>query len=192
MTPMMALAPRTAMTLLCAAAAVSFVEAVEIDIDFDEPRYGPVCVSASPGDVLHFSWDEYHNLHELPHYDAYEGCDFSDAVKYADAAPNPTGVSFTLDASAHDRYFSCSKICASNGHKVHVCIADDGCACDEPLPTALPTQLEPTASSAPTFGPTSPAPTPLPEVDAACGDSTSWRLLPRLVVSGAMLFLMAR
>ena len=124
----------------------------EVSIDFDEPRFGPVCVHAVAGDTLKFQWDEWHNLHELPDYDAYEGCDFEDAVVLAGAAPN-AGV--YVDATQPgDLYFSCSKICASHGHKVHVCVAPDTnstCECDEPVPTPRPTgpTVGPSASSAP-------------------------------------------
>ena len=44
----------------------------EVSIDFDEPRFGPVCVHAVAGDTLKFQWDEWHNLHELPDFEAYE------------------------------------------------------------------------------------------------------------------------
>ena len=128
----------------------------EVLIDFDEPRYGPVCVHAVAGDTLKFQWDEWHNLHELPDYDAYEGCDFEDAVVLAGAAPN-AGV--YVDATQPgDLYFSCSKICASHGHKVHVCVAPDTnstCECDEPVPTPRPTgpTLRPSYSPAPSISP---------------------------------------
>ena len=188
--------------LVAALAVVRVAAAVEIDIDFDTPRNGPVCVKATRGDVLHFQWDEWHNLHEMPDYDAYDGCKFGDAVLYADAKPNPTGVKFDLDDESLDRYFSCSKICSSHGHKVHVCIAasdSESCQCDEPMPSPAPTAgAGETVDEAPTPEPTpepvevvDAAPTPEPTqmldvapsqeptetVDAACGDSTSWRLL---------------
>ena len=178
-------------SLVAVVSAIVEVAALEIDIDFDEPRNGPVCVSAVAGDVLHFSWSEWHNLHEMTGYEEYVSCNFDDAVKYADAEPNPAGVFFTLDATSRDRYFSCSKICASHGHKVHVCITEDetsSCECDEPVPTLRPV-ASPTLSAdaaSPTLrlaaSPTlsaDVAPTALPTttVDAAaerCGDSTSW------------------
>ena len=188
--------------LVAALAVVRVAAAVEIDIDFDQPRNGPVCVKATRGDVLHFQWDEWHNLHEMPDYDAYDGCKFGDAVLYADAKPNPTGVKFDLDDESLDRYFSCSKICSSHGHKVHVCIAasdSESCQCDEPMPSPAPTAgAGETVDAAPTPEPTpepvevvDAAPTPEPTqmldvapsqeptetVDAACGDSTSWHLL---------------
>ena len=134
----------------------------EVSIDFDEPRFGPVCVHAVAGDTLKFQWDEWHNLHELPDFEAYESCDFAGAVELADAAPNPAGVFVAVPLSGEaDLYFSCSKICASHGHKVHVCVAPDTnstCECDEPVPTPRPTgpTVGPSASSAPS---TSAAPT---------------------------------
>ena len=62
-------------------------DVVDRDIDFDEPRAGPVCVTATAGDVLNFHWDEYHNLFELSNYEDYLGCDFEDATKLANANP---------------------------------------------------------------------------------------------------------
>ena len=50
----------------------------------------------------------------------------------ADAAPNP-GVIVQLPSEG-TRYFACSKICSSNGHKVKVCINKDAagtCDCPE-------------------------------------------------------------
>jgi len=194
--------------LVAALAVVRVAAAVEIDIDFDQPRNGPVCVKATRGDVLHFQWDEWHNLHEMPDYDAYDGCKFGDAVLYADAKPNPTGVKFDLDDESLDRYFSCSKICSSHGHKVHVCIAasdSESCQCDEPMPSPAPTAgAGETADEAPTPEPVEvvdAAPTPEPTqmldvapsqeptetVDAACGDSTSWRLLGVVVFACLLL-----
>jgi len=116
----------------------------KITIDFDVPRYGPLCVSIDGGDVLEFVWDEYHNLHELPDEDSYDGCDFSDAVVLAYAAPNPSGTivetgdgdgDVDVDDNRYnnrysERYFSCSKICRRNRHKVRVCVG--GGAKNEP------------------------------------------------------------
>ena len=63
---------------------------------------------------------EYHNLHEMPDRKSYDDCIFGAATKLADAAPNP-GVDVSLTAEG-TRYFACSKICSSNGHKVKVCV----------------------------------------------------------------------
>jgi len=60
-------------------------------IDFDTPRYGPLCVSIDDSDSLEFVWDEYHNLNEMPDENAYKACDFSQATKLVKAAPNPSG-----------------------------------------------------------------------------------------------------
>ena len=106
---------------------------------------------------------EWHNLHELPSYEAYSSCDFSSATQLASAAPNPNGVSVDVSGPG-DRYFSCSKICASHGHKVHVCVAstvaEGVCECNEPMPTQRPS-VDPT-SSRPSFVPTLPLPTSIP------------------------------
>ena len=133
-------------------------EMTVVDIDFDEPRAGPVCVSATAGDVLNFHWDEYHNLFELSNYEDYLGCDFEDATKLANANPTPDGVLVDV-ATTGDRFFSCSKICVSNGHKVHVCIsanADTACECNEPGPSSVPTTHthSPTLTAGPTTAPT--------------------------------------
>ena len=58
-----------------------------VDVDFDRPRKGPVCVHAVAGDTLDFHWDEWHNLHELPDYDSFTKCDFAEAVMLAQAKP---------------------------------------------------------------------------------------------------------
>ena len=108
-----------------------------ITVDFDAPRRGPVCVGATVGDTLKFAWNEYHNLHEMPDSASYTDCKFSAATQLAPAKPNPQGVIVELPA-AGTRFFSCSKICKSNGHKVKVCVSNPGstttapaCDCSE-------------------------------------------------------------
>ena len=108
-----------------------------ITVDFDAPRRGPVCVGAIVGDTLKFAWNEYHNLHEMPDSASYTDCKFSAATQLAPAKPNPQGVIVELPA-AGTRFFSCSKICKSNGHKVKVCVSNPGstttapaCDCSE-------------------------------------------------------------
>lgn len=98
-----------------------------IQINFDEPRSGAVCYRASTGDQLNFYWSEYHNLHSLPSKAAYDLCEFGQATQLAAAGPQPGGVVVTV-TSATEQFFACSKICASNDHKVHICI--DGALCD--------------------------------------------------------------
>mmetsp|Transcript_39377 Transcript_39377/g.47344 ORF Transcript_39377/g.47344 Transcript_39377/m.47344 type:complete len:321 (+) Transcript_39377:177-1139(+) len=97
-----------------------------ITIDFDVPRYGGMCVSVDEADTVKFVWDEYHNLHRMPNEESYQQCDFSSATKLADAVPNPTGVSIPRHQgqgiSTDVMFFSCSKICDSNDHKVRVCV----------------------------------------------------------------------
>ena len=109
-----------------------------VSIDFDVPRYGPLCISIDERDVIEFVWDEYHNLNSLPNENSYRECDFSEAVPLVpDSRPNPLGyrieaasssviatttTAATKTIAVNDvRYFSCSKICRSNGHKVKVC-----------------------------------------------------------------------
>jgi len=93
-----------------------------VSIDFDVPRYGPLCISVDNGDALKFVWEEYHNLHMLLDENSFENCDFSNAVALSpQGKPMPNG--YTVEETSADSisYFSCSKICASNGHKVMVC-----------------------------------------------------------------------
>ena len=116
-------------------------------IDFDIPRYGPICISINDNDDIKFVWNEYHNLNMLAHANAaasandnnneiennsFRNCDFTNAIPLIGTGqPNPLGytieASEEVDAEMVDddvvvvRYFACSKICASNGHKVKVC-----------------------------------------------------------------------
>mmetsp|Transcript_53828 Transcript_53828/g.58367 ORF Transcript_53828/g.58367 Transcript_53828/m.58367 type:complete len:390 (-) Transcript_53828:2951-4120(-) len=117
-----------------------------VSIDFDVPRYGPICISIDENDIIEFVWNEYHNLHFLPNEKSYVECDFSEAIPLVpEGRPNPSG--YMIEASIASstqttnpviasteiyndifatsnttiRYFSCSKICSSNGHKVKVC-----------------------------------------------------------------------
>lgn len=64
----------------------------------------------------------------LTHYDS---CDFSGATRFADDAPNPSGVYIQVDASqgTHDRYFACYKICSRFGHKVKICAGSSCTGC---------------------------------------------------------------
>ena len=90
-----------------------------IEVNFDEPRQGPICYAADAGDAIKFVWHEQHNLHRMPDRASYEACSFGSAERLANAGPN-AGV--VVDFDGTDAYFSCSKICASNGHKVRVCL----------------------------------------------------------------------
>mmetsp|Transcript_49860 Transcript_49860/g.97558 ORF Transcript_49860/g.97558 Transcript_49860/m.97558 type:complete len:324 (+) Transcript_49860:58-1029(+) len=103
-----------------------------VSIDYDVPRRGPLCVSVDETDSLKFVWEEWHNLHVMPDEDAYAECDFVEATMLAEASPNPTGYVVTTN-SASSMFFSCSKICSSNGHKVRVCVGgfrddENGCS----------------------------------------------------------------
>jgi len=157
-----------------------------VDIDFDRPRSGPLCVSAAVGDQLKFAWGELHNLHELPDRAGYVACDFGGAIQLAPAAPNPGGVVVNLPGEG-TRFFACSKICKSNGHKVKVCVfsgALQKCDCPEgtfvglaSTPDTVPTAVPPGAKL-PTAAP--PAPTAAPpgakSTDAVSGASfLRWR-----------------
>ncbi|CAD7954628.1 unnamed protein product [Amoebophrya sp. A120] len=106
------------------------VVARNIRVDFDVPRYGPRCVEASLGDSVTFHWDEHHNLHHLASENDYRFCNFAAATKLANAGPNPRGVTVGPWTTAGDRFYSCSKICSTNGHKVRVCVATE-CTCSE-------------------------------------------------------------
>lgn len=98
-----------------------------ISIDFDVPRHGPLCISINSNDNLQFVWEEYHNLYQHTDEATFRTCDFSSAVPLApDGQPMPMGYRIEAAAAAaagtnETRYFSCRKICASNGHKVKVC-----------------------------------------------------------------------
>lgn len=92
-------------------------DAAVVLIDFDFPRQGPICVSVDSSDTVRFIWKEYHDLHKM-NEDAYDACDFSNAILIEPAAPNPRGSTVPTE----DSFFSCSKICASNGHKTRLCV----------------------------------------------------------------------
>ena len=92
-----------------------------IEVNFDEPRQGPICYAANAGAQIKFSWHEQHNLHRLPDRSAYESCTFGSAQRLASAGPKPDGIVVQF-VGRHDEYYSCSKICASNGHKVRICL----------------------------------------------------------------------
>ena len=100
----------------------------DVLIDFDVPRRGPACIAANVSDTAVFRWSERHNLYELISQAAYTSCDFSSATQYASAGPN-AGVRVPL--SEGNRYFACSKICRSNGHKVKICVGASSCDCPE-------------------------------------------------------------
>lgn len=91
-----------------------------IEVDYDHPRNGPVCFAAEAGDRIKFAWHEQHNLHRFPSRHAYDSCAFGAAERLASAGPRPEGV--VVDFGGDDAYFSCSKICKSNGHKVRICL----------------------------------------------------------------------
>jgi len=100
-----------------------------VSIDFDVPRQGPVCITIDEGIKLNITWDEYHNLHQLVDETSFENCDFSTAIPIESVGrPRPDGITFfQMTASQGNRvpnapnYFACSKICASNGHKMKIC-----------------------------------------------------------------------
>ena len=123
--------------------------AVALEIDFDEPRYGAVCYRAQVGDVLRFVWDENHNLWELPDRASYDACSFGSATNLVDAGPQPSGLSVTV-TSASEQFFACSKICASNDHKVHICV--DSTLCDASCRNITGTSFVSTSTSAMTSG----------------------------------------
>ena len=62
---------------------------------------------------------------------SYEKCDFTNAVPLVpEGQPNPNG--YRISSSSFNvnfnnvMYFSCSKICQSNHHKVKICVGDEG------------------------------------------------------------------
>jgi hypothetical protein len=100
-----------------------------VSIDFDVPRYGPLCVSVDEGTTVKLAWEEFHNLYRLLDEASFQSCDFSGAIAVEpNGTPRPNGITFA-EATAEEgnmivnavSYFSCSKICSSNGHKVKVC-----------------------------------------------------------------------
>ena len=107
-------------------AAVTFALMSMLEVNFDEPRYGAVCYRARFGDQVKFYWSENHNLHELPDRAAYDSCSFSSAIQLANAGPRPSGVTIDVSSSS-EIFFSCSKICSSNDHKVHICVNESLC-----------------------------------------------------------------
>jgi len=154
---------------LCAATLLAPpCAAATVNVDFDAPRRGPMCVSAAVGDQLKFSWDEYHNLHEMPDRASYDECKFGAATELAPAAPNPEGVVVELPSTG-TRFFACSKICASNGHKVKVCVSSGAAqACDCPEGRSVgPSPSPPAAGAGQTSGTAAPASKTMDVVSAA-------------------------
>ncbi len=100
-----------------------------VSIDFDVPRNGPLCITVDEGIVLRMAWEEYHNLYQFIDETSFVDCDFSTAMVVAsEGMPRPDGITFKFltweegNQIPHaPSYFACSKICASNGHKVKVC-----------------------------------------------------------------------
>eukprot|EP00929_Paragymnodinium_shiwhaense_P081216 TRINITY_DN42447_c0_g1_i1.p1 TRINITY_DN42447_c0_g1~~TRINITY_DN42447_c0_g1_i1.p1 ORF type:complete len:163 (+),score=8.38 TRINITY_DN42447_c0_g1_i1:41-529(+) len=105
------------------------VAAREVSIDFDVPRSGPICLPADVGTTAVFHWSEAHNLNELTSKQAYDRCSFTGSQVLAGEGRN-AGVKVSLP-SAGSRYFACSKICGSNGHKVKICVGETSCPCPE-------------------------------------------------------------
>mmetsp|Transcript_122243 Transcript_122243/g.346552 ORF Transcript_122243/g.346552 Transcript_122243/m.346552 type:complete len:232 (-) Transcript_122243:186-881(-) len=136
MTPPAARRPRCAALLLLAAlhwdpaTQPAVAGAATISLDFDVPRQGPVCVQAVVGDTVVFHWGEYHNLHELPAEADYTSCNFAAAgvTQLAGAGPNRSpGVTVgPFSVAGVDKFYACSKICSSHGHKVRVCVGEAG------------------------------------------------------------------
>uniref|UniRef100_A0A7S1G1R7 Uncharacterized protein n=1 Tax=Corethron hystrix TaxID=216773 RepID=A0A7S1G1R7_9STRA len=127
---MLKLCGSRALLLLPAAFSASIGGSIErsgsiVSIDFDVPRRGPLCVSVDETDSLEFVWEEWHNLHSMPDEESYAACDFSEATLLAKAAPNPAGHVVTTNGESA-MFFSCSKICSRNGHKVRVCVGGYG------------------------------------------------------------------
>ena len=102
------------------------VEAATHSFDFDRPRQGPHCLQIQQGDSVRFYWDEYHNLKELTSESNYNSCNFAGgAVLQSAGSPNPGGITVGPFDTTGDRFYGCSKICSSNGHKVRVCVGTD-------------------------------------------------------------------
>jgi len=123
----------------CHSSACGAAAPLLLEIDFDEPRQGPVCQRALVGDQLKFTWIEQHNLYSLPDRSSYDSCDFGTATQLAPAGSRPDGLLVAVDEKA--QYYACSKICASNGHKVRICVdealCDDSCRVREDTELAL-------------------------------------------------------
>ena len=100
-----------------------------VSIDFDVPRYGPLCITIDEDTTLKIAWEEYHNIHRFFDETSFEECDFSKAMAImSEGMPRPDGITFfELSVEQGNQiinapwYFACSKICVSNGHKVKVC-----------------------------------------------------------------------
>ena len=117
-----------------------------ITINYDAARTGPICVSMdnnnnnnnnnnndSSSSRLQLVWKENHNLYQLPNEISFRNCDFSNATLLQKAGPNPTGYMVKMNNTTTTTtmtnkvyYFACSKLCASNGHKVQVCVGNNG------------------------------------------------------------------
>ena len=112
-----------------------------ITINYDAARTGPICVSMDNNNNNHDSssshlqlvWKENHNLYQLPNEISFRNCDFSNATLLQKAGPNPTGYTVKMNNTTTSNmttpkvyYFACSKLCASNGHKVQVCVGNNG------------------------------------------------------------------
>lgn len=121
----------------------STTHAVERSFDYDKPRGGPHCLRILAGDTVKLHWDEYHDLHKLNSENAYRDCNFNNAPKLKSANPNEGGHVVGPFSAGQTAYYSCSKICRSNGHKVKICAmtadqynsdAESACPCPEGTP----------------------------------------------------------
>ena len=146
-----------------------------ITINYDAARTGPICVSMdnnnnnnnnnndSSSSRLQLVWKENHNLYQLPNEISFRNCDFSNATLLQKAGPNPTGymvkmnnmttttmttTSSIMTTTNQVYYFACSKLCASNGHKVQVCVGNNG---QENNITAVATNTKNECSAARTY-----------------------------------------
>ena len=99
-----------------------------ITFDFDAPRSGEVCIAVDNSDTIKFVWKGNHNLYRMPDAKSFRSCNFSGATELANAMPNPTGRIVSRGCASSSSscnsvlFFACSKICASNGHRVRVCV----------------------------------------------------------------------
>lgn len=105
----------------------------------------------------------------MPNEDAYLNCNFQGATMLARAWPNRSGVTVDLK-SAGDRFYACSKICQSNGHRVRICAGGSSCGCSEGR-TYEPTRID----NSPPAVVTTRAPTTRAPVAVDCvGDWLQW------------------
>ena len=75
--------------------------------------------TVNPGDTISFTWAGNHNVYLMPNEDAFNNCDFSDALQIGTASPHVYSSAGTVPGQ--NLYFACSAGShCTNGQKLKV------------------------------------------------------------------------